>query len=87
MRSKVLITVGDVEKDEHYSTIKYSDVLQAYLLIFHQHNSEAKKFHIVRKATSKKLSEALSAAIDWADEGNKIVRFRRSEDARNGQDY
>jgi len=87
MRSKVLIRIGEPEERDHYSTIKYNEILQAYLLIFYQHSKKSEKFSIVRKATSKKLSEALSAAIDWADEGNEVVPFRRSDEARNGQDH
>ena len=92
MRSTVPITVGEVV-DDRYSTIKYNGMLQAYLVVFHQkaldRDGEKMEGHaIVRKATSKKLSEALSAAIDWVDEIHDVIQFKRSDEARNGQrDY
>lgn len=89
MRSTVPITVGDKDFDR-YSTIKYATTLQAYLVIFYQkaldRDGKLLDEHvIVRKATSKKLSEALSAAIDWVDEIHDVIQFKRSDEARNGQ--
>lgn len=89
MRSTVPITVGE-EKDDRYSTIKYTYFLQAYLIIFYQRvlDRDGKKLEghaIVRKSTCKKLSEALSGAIDWVDEIHDVIQFKRSDEARNGQ--
>ena len=83
MRSKVPITIGDPKASSNYATIKYNDFLQAYVLIFYQYSNNSEDFHVVRKATSKKLSEALSAAIDWADEGNEVIRFRNEREIVN----
>ena len=91
MRSTVPITVGNEEGDR-YSTIRYAYALQAYLVIFYQRafdrdGNKLEEHAIVRKSTAKKLSEALSGAIDWVDEIHDVIQFKRSDEARNGQCY
>lgn len=84
MRSKVPIIVGDSQDGRHYATIKYVDLLQSYLVIFFQRR-DAGNVAPVKRGTSKRLNDALSAAIDWVDEDNEVVRFKRAEDARSNQ--
>lgn len=84
MRFKVPITVGDPLLDSHYCVICYNNNLRSFVAFFYQRDEGGEIFPI-RNETSRRLNDVLGEAIDWVEENLEIIRFRKADEARDGQ--
>ncbi len=85
MRFNIPIIVGDQQADSHYCIIRYNDGMKSFLAIFYQKDADGQAY-IVRNVTSRRLNDVLCEAIDWVEENLQVVRFRKVDEARHGQE-